>query len=152
MPASTKPMKRTELARHTPLTYRPFTQLRPPADPAWRAVRLRVLERSGGLCECCGAGLNPLAFECHHRKFRSQGGTDDPRNLLALLRGCHRRVHLGDRVAAEAAGLVVPSHADPAAVPLLLHGVDRLYLAGDGYAPVLDDEGGRCAAPDGGAA
>jgi hypothetical protein len=71
-------------------------------------------------------------------------------NLLALRPDCHQRAHRGDRAAAERAGLIAPSWQQPARVPVLLHGEDWMYLAGGGYAPVLDVDGGRCAAPDGG--
>jgi hypothetical protein len=133
MPARRKPLRtRTRLAGGVILHRR-----RAPSR-AWTILRLQVLARSEGLCECCGAGLNPLAFEAHHRQLKSQGGRDAMVNLLALRPECHRRAHRGDRAAAERAGVIVPSWQSPARVPVLLHGVDRMYLAGAGYAPAMD--------------
>jgi 5-methylcytosine-specific restriction endonuclease McrA len=40
-------------------------------------------------CEKCGA----VAVDIHHKKFKSQGGTDDVENLIALCRKCHDRAH-----------------------------------------------------------
>lgn len=53
-----------------------------------------VLERSGGLCEaraasnCFGRGSM-----LHHRRRRSQGGSDDPANLLWVCAICHSLIH-----------------------------------------------------------
>lgn len=41
------------------------------------------------LCEVCAV----RATDIHHIKFRSQGGTDDITNLIALCRPCHDRAH-----------------------------------------------------------
>jgi 5-methylcytosine-specific restriction endonuclease McrA len=40
-------------------------------------------------CEECGG----VAVDIHHKKFKSQGGTDDVENLIALCRKCHDRAH-----------------------------------------------------------
>jgi N6-L-threonylcarbamoyladenine synthase len=34
-------------------------------------------------------------LEIHHIKFRSQGGTDNPNNLITLCSVCHKKVHAG---------------------------------------------------------
>ena len=34
-------------------------------------------------------------LEVHHIKFRSQGGTDNPNNLITLCSVCHKKVHAG---------------------------------------------------------
>ena len=81
-----------------------------------------VWARQHGLCLC---GL-PLAgfwdsWSVHHRKLRSQGGTDDPSNVIGLqgsgTTGCHGWAH-HHRAEAEKLGLIVPSWADPAAIPV----------------------------------
>lgn len=41
------------------------------------------------LCEVCGK----VAVDIHHVLFKSQGGTDDIDNLIALCRGCHDISH-----------------------------------------------------------
>jgi 5-methylcytosine-specific restriction protein A len=41
------------------------------------------------LCEQCGK----RAVDIHHVKHRSQGGTDEPENLIALCRECHEKIH-----------------------------------------------------------
>lgn len=40
------------------------------------------------LCEC-----GRVAVDIHHKKFKSQGGTDDINNLVALCRECHKKAH-----------------------------------------------------------
>jgi len=42
------------------------------------------------LCEQCGN----VAVDIHHKKYKSQGGTDDVDNLIALCRKCHEAIHL----------------------------------------------------------
>lgn len=149
MPARSRPLRsQTRLAGGVLLHRPPLKAKRRTSGEsrAWAALRLRVLARSGGLCECCGAGLNPLVWECHHRRLRSQGGADSMTNLLALAPGCHQVAHRGDRAAAERAGLIVPSWQLPARVSVLLYGQSRVFLAGDGYRAV------GAPAPDGGGA
>ena len=60
---------------------------RKPMDPA---IREQVMSRDNGWCERCG--IRP-ATECHHRLYRSRGGTDDPLNLAALCQPCHMGCH-----------------------------------------------------------
>lgn len=60
----------------------------------WRRLRLQTLERDGWLCQCedCKKRKLPLpAHEVDHIISLSQGGTDDPSNLAAINRDCHRR-------------------------------------------------------------
>ena len=40
-------------------------------------------------CEECGR----QAVDIHHKIFRSQGGTDEADNLIALCRDCHDMAH-----------------------------------------------------------
>ena len=53
-----------------------------------------VLLRSGGQCEgrvadtCTGVGIH-----AHHRRMRSQGGSNEPENLAWLCLPCHAHVH-----------------------------------------------------------
>jgi 5-methylcytosine-specific restriction endonuclease McrA len=57
--------------------------------------RPQVLARANGLCEICRSV--PLT-EVHHRKRRSQGGTNDLANLLGLCEADHKRVHANPSV------------------------------------------------------
>lgn len=41
------------------------------------------------LCEECGS----VAVDIHHIVKRSQGGSDEPENLIALCRKCHSKKH-----------------------------------------------------------
>ena len=41
------------------------------------------------LCEKC----NAVANDIHHKKFKSQGGTDKVDNLIAVCRACHNELH-----------------------------------------------------------
>lgn len=83
-----------------------------------RPIRDVVLARAQGRCEACGG---PSLFpHLHHRKLRSQGGEHTPENLIACDWRCHHAIHNEiPRADAEAWGLIVPSHADPADIPVV---------------------------------
>lgn len=59
--------------------------------PRW--VRNRVKARSEGLCEVRALGCQRWGVHMHHRKLRSQGGTDTVGNLMHVCGWCHRWVH-----------------------------------------------------------
>ena len=40
-------------------------------------------------CEVCGV----KAVDIHHKKMKSQGGTDEADNLIAVCRDCHQHLH-----------------------------------------------------------
>lgn len=92
--------------------------------------REALAARQDDYCLWCCSHLGP-DFAVHHRKLRSQGGNDDPANLIALHHACHnlgsRSVHINVAVAVER-GFLVPSWDDPAAVPLTLKGGGRVSL------------------------
>jgi hypothetical protein len=50
-----------------------------------------VLERDGHQCRICGTSDRQL--EVHHATPQSEGGSDDPENLLTLCDRCHTLVH-----------------------------------------------------------
>ncbi len=56
----------------------------------WQKVRRFVLKRDGA-CRACKRGGR--ALEAHHVLFRSLGGKDEARNLIALCKRCHEDVH-----------------------------------------------------------
>lgn len=53
----------------------------------WRAARARVLEQAGGRCAICG---QPGADEVDHITPKHMGGNDQPSNLRAVHKVCHR--------------------------------------------------------------
>lgn len=55
-------------------------------------VKSYVLSRDKHTCffKCKDSKL-----EVHHIKFRSNGGTDNPNNLITLCKKCHKKVHAG---------------------------------------------------------
>lgn len=55
--------------------------------------REAVLHRDNYTCQCCGK--KHARLEVHHIIYRSKGGTDDEKNLIALCKKCHDAVHTG---------------------------------------------------------
>lgn len=87
-------------------------------SPVTPAQRKAVLHRDGWKCRRCWRTVD---LNIHHRKLRSQGGTDEAENLVTLCgsgtTGCHGWVHANPRIA-RAHGWMVPSWADPAEWPI----------------------------------
>lgn len=54
-------------------------------------IKQYVLTRDKRTCQHCGKTETRL--EVHHIKFRSQGGTDNPSNLITLCSKCHKDLH-----------------------------------------------------------
>lgn len=56
-------------------------------------VKSYILSRDNHKCyfKC----KDSYKLEVHHIKFRSQGGTDNPNNLITLCEKCHKKVHAG---------------------------------------------------------
>lgn len=54
-------------------------------------VKQYVLNRDKRTCQHCGKMETRL--EVHHIKFRNQGGTDIPTNLITLCNKCHKDLH-----------------------------------------------------------
>jgi 5-methylcytosine-specific restriction enzyme A len=57
-------------------------------DARWREIRARFLA-DHPTCEKCG---KPATVP-HHIKRRREGGSDTPRNLMALCASCHSKLH-----------------------------------------------------------
>ena len=55
--------------------------------------REAILHRDNYTCQCCGK--KRVRLEVHHIIFRSKGGTDDEKNLIALCKECHDAIHSG---------------------------------------------------------
>lgn len=64
----------------------------------YASVHTYVLQRDGWKCRCCGRRNH---LHVHHIIFRSNQGSDDSSNLVALCMGCHDKVHgkvLGQKI------------------------------------------------------
>jgi 5-methylcytosine-specific restriction protein A len=65
-------------------------------DAEWDRIRLFVLQRDNGLCQCdrCRGGEIRLTTACevNHIKPKAKGGTGDPANLQAVSHDCHVRI------------------------------------------------------------
>lgn len=60
----------------------------------WDRLRLFILRRDGGICrcaDCARTGRVLVAHEVDHIVSKARGGTDDPSNLQAINRDCHKR-------------------------------------------------------------
>lgn len=68
---------------------------------AWDKLRLVILQRDLYLCQCdqCRGGDLRMTAASHvdHIKPKAQGGTDDPSNLRAVSKDCHRRISMEQR-------------------------------------------------------
>ena len=101
-------------------------------------VRRLVLERDGHACVCCGMSIAGQPYSLQHRKRRSQGGTNDPSNLITVLgtgtTGCHERIDSRRFPEDEDKGYTVRSWQNPAGVPVTLFGGagGTFYLWDDG--------------------
>lgn len=102
-------------------------------------VRLKIQERSGGLCERCGK--NPVE-QHHHRRPRGSGGSRRPEtnkaaNALGLCMYCHADIE-DHRSQALKYGWLVPQHRIPSEVPVLRRGLWAM----------LDDHGDYVSIPE----
>jgi 5-methylcytosine-specific restriction endonuclease McrA len=53
-----------------------------------------ILDRDGHACQKCKSKKTKL--HVHHIKFRSNGGTDTPDNLITLCESCHKKLHASE--------------------------------------------------------
>jgi len=86
---------------------------RPKRGPAeLKAAKAGVRARSPCFCEISHVGCTGQAVHVHHKRRRSQGGTDDPENLLHLCRKGHDFVHANPEISFRMGWLL---HALPVA-------------------------------------
>lgn len=78
-------------------------------------IRQAVKERSGGICEACGADRGE---HVHHRKLRSQGGKHELVNLLHVSTRCHGLIH-HNPTDSYIRGLLVKRAGDPESTPVI---------------------------------
>lgn len=151
LPARTVPLARSSLSPGTPPQRR--ERIRPPRYTGPDAATRRlVLERDDWSCVCCGKSVTGQPYSLQHRKRRSQGGSNDPSNLVTVLgtgaTGCHFRIDSRIDPADEAKGYTCRSWQNPAAVPVMVlseHGSGMtVWLSADGQYLTEPPEG--CAA------
>lgn len=58
-------------------------------------VKAYVLHRDGYTCQSGRKVKHDAKLHVHHIRFRSQGGTDHPSNLICLCETCHADLHAG---------------------------------------------------------
>lgn len=95
-------VKRSPLNRNTPIKRTAFKKKRNHAkDAAWAKARQKVMSKSNGLCYAKIDGVcGGRAEHVHHIKRRSQGGTNEPNNLLICCHACHEWIHRNPEEAA----------------------------------------------------
>lgn len=103
------------------------------ANSALSMAKARARKRAGGLCEACGQACK--IGHGHHRRPQQAGGSSSLRvqsaaNIIWIHPECHEHIE-SFRTRSYQQGLLVFQSADPAKVPVLLHGGWHL-LAGDG--------------------
>lgn len=113
-------MKRSPLRRRTPLRHTGWMRHGKPASvnrrTGWRAggqqsaewfrSRQWTLDRAHGRCEVrVSPDCTGRAEHVHHILMRSQGGTHDIGNLLAVCHRCHGHIHANPAESYEAGWL-----------------------------------------------
>lgn len=133
-----------QVPRRTPLRAVPKAEAK--AAPKRKTVRdtgpspltrETVKNRDLGRCVRCGRAIGDGPRSIHHRKRRSQGGTNDAENLILLdgtgTTGCHGWVH-AHPAEARAAGWLLLESQDPAAERVMVAtgpGVFAWFLLSD---------------------
>jgi 5-methylcytosine-specific restriction endonuclease McrA len=59
------------------------------------ALRAKLLEEHGGLCQECGKWPDFLGLSLHHRLFKSRGGKSTKENCQLICQACHEKHHNG---------------------------------------------------------
>lgn len=76
-------------------------------------LRASIIRRDGGVCRMCNRpGGSGRHLQVHHRRPVSQGGDNDPANLVTLCDACHAGVHALAR--ADVADEVLEPDREPA--------------------------------------
>jgi len=61
--------------------------------PDWTQIAENIRERDNHTCKGCGA--REVELHVHHITHKSEGGGEDPANLVTLCRACHEDEHPG---------------------------------------------------------
>ena len=128
------PRGKVELKHTTPLKRTPFPQSAGKNNYEKDLDRARptLHQRSKGLCEVRLPGCQGNAVHPHHRKRRSQGGTNELRNLLDTCRACHDQAHANPALAMTL-GIIVPRWMPVSPVEEVFAAVARYCPAGLDY-------------------
>jgi hypothetical protein len=70
-------------------------------ETEFHKVKPIVKARSKGVCEAKTEVCERAAVHVHHRKLRSQGGSNDPVNLIDVCFACHNWIHLHPAISYE---------------------------------------------------
>lgn len=74
-------------------------------SPEWRKMRRECFYRDGYRCLRCDKRFKVEELSAHHMMPRSEGGIDEPSNLVSLCSPCHDFVEVSDfRTAADIIG------------------------------------------------
>ena len=68
-----------------------------PGEPIPIKTKEELWDRCGGRCEFCGK----RAVDAHHIKYRSHGGNNLLKNLIALCRSCHEDIKILQKIAKD---------------------------------------------------
>ena len=80
---SSKPIKRSPLRR--------VSVKQAGKNREYDKARAKCLRDADGKCEVGWENCTGVATQCHHRKLRSAGGTNE--TLVAICRSCHDLLH-----------------------------------------------------------
>ena len=107
--------------------------MRPRPGQRKRAViRAQVFIRDGGCCVPCGIPLDSESWECHHRRYRSRGGSDDLFNLIACCQPCHAdRIHGSPELALQRGWAVSQFGPGPELIPVRYADGREVLLSND---------------------
>ncbi len=61
----------------------------------WESTKAYVLDRDNYKCQACKGKSKDKRLQVHHVKYKRNGGTNKPSNLLTLCSTCHKQVHAG---------------------------------------------------------
>lgn len=84
-------MKNPELADPK---IRPWGYQRGP-QYGYENLRAMILDRDGYLCRYCKGKHKDSKLDVHHIVYRTNGGSNDPSNLITLCHTCHKKLHDG---------------------------------------------------------
>lgn len=78
-------------------TYKRDPNTRKRYGRTWQKIRARYLTLHPLCEECLTEGRSTLATEVHHKIPLGEGGTNDEKNLEAVCKACHSRIHAKDK-------------------------------------------------------